>query len=67
MRIQLQVRKPEGGDIKLVDLCGSQYELKRMTVALMKERITKQLHLGSYNLLFLLSNSLSSKLCAHLV
>lgn len=54
MGIQLQVRKPEGGDFKLVDLCGSQEELKRMTIAQMKERITKQIGLGSYNLLFLL-------------
>lgn len=48
MRIQLQVKKPEGSDIKLVDLCNSQDELKKMTVAQMKEKISKQLGIGSY-------------------
>lgn len=54
MRIQLKVRRPEGSDFKLVDLCDSPEELKRMTVADMKEKLSKQLGLGSYHFFFLI-------------
>lgn len=53
MRIQLKVRKPEGSDFKLVDLCNSYEELQMMTVADMKETISKQLGLGSYVVLLM--------------
>ncbi|KAK5858703.1 hypothetical protein PBY51_002824 [Eleginops maclovinus] len=45
MKIQLRVNGPRG-DEKIVDLCQNEEDLKRITVLMLKERITRELKIG---------------------
>lgn len=52
MVIQLKVRMPHGNEIRLVNLCDNEKQIKRMTVSEMKTKIAEQLQISTFNVFF---------------
>lgn len=59
MVIQLKVRKPDGNEIRLINLCDYEKQIKRMTVSEMKTKIAEQLRISKFNVfLFILKHAI---------
>lgn len=52
MVIQLKVRMPHGNEIRLINLCDNEKQIKRMTVSEMKTKIAEQLQISTFNVFF---------------
>lgn len=48
MGIQLKVNGPKGDYVKVLDLCDSNEQLRRITVIQLKEKIARQLMIGTF-------------------
>lgn len=50
MGVQLRVNTPQGGTSKVIDLCDSEAQLKKITVMQLKEKISEQLLISTFAL-----------------
>lgn len=48
MGIQLRVNTPQGGTSKVIDLCDSEAQLRKITVMQLKEKISEQLLISTF-------------------
>lgn len=53
MGIQLKVNGPQGDYVKVLDLCDSKEQLEKITVEQLKEKIARQLVIGTFLFCFL--------------
>ena len=52
MRVQLKVHGPKGEE-KIIDLCDSDRELRRMTVTQLRDKVAGELRISTFNVSFL--------------